>query len=88
MEVSYSSDCGKTWVPLPLRRSPAALIKGLFLQGEWPPQLSQRLSCGNGKIAIEFADLGHWDDTPSHVWRATYDPRWRWWDLENIGRVS
>jgi hypothetical protein len=87
LEVLYSGDGGRTWVPLPLRRSPGALVKCVFLQGEWPPQLSQRLSCDKGKIELEFSDLGHWDDTPSRTWRATYDPRWRWWNLEMIGGV-
>jgi hypothetical protein len=86
MEILHSADNGRTWTELPMRISPWARIKCIFLEGEWPPDMAKALSCEDGRIALDFVGPDYWDNWPLKIWRATYRPRWRWWSLEVIGR--
>ena len=84
LEVLYSSDGGKSWTSLPLRRSPWGWLRCILRDGGWPPESSRQLSCEGEAIALEFVSPDYWDNWPLKIWRATYQPRWRWWSLEVV----
>jgi hypothetical protein len=86
LEVLQSSDGGKTWRALPLRLSPWARVKCLLLDGGWPPESCQRLSCDGGKIEFEFISPDYWDNWPLKTWCATYQPFSRWWSLRLVAK--
>jgi hypothetical protein len=92
LEVLHTRNGGETWERLHLRLSPWARFKCIMLEGEWPPAppRTRHLSCD--KDGISFEVIGYvddsWEGNQINVWRATYRPRWKWWTLKLIGRLS
>ena len=84
VEVSYSRD-GVSRVQVPMRRSPISMAIRFYVP--WPPELVARLSCSRGRIRIEYADISAWGG-PIAFWAATYNARWRWWDVGPLRRTG
>src|SRR5262249_15782483 len=91
LEVLHSKDGGRTWGPIPLRLSPWARFACTVLDVKWPPYSGSRnLACNNGRVSFEmvgrkwfekpwrFLNMGP-EDIWLSIWRATYDPRRKWW---------
>ena len=100
LEVLHSKDGGRTWETLPLQLSPWARFACTVLDAKWPPYSGSRnLACNNCRVSFEMVGR-KWFEKPWRflnvdpediwlsIWRATYDPRRKWWTLKLIGQLG
>lgn len=70
-EIWRTEDRGRTWHPLPWRRSVRALLSRAAFAG-WPPEWVNRMWLHDGRLAIEIREDGGPDSRMNPIWYATW----------------